>query len=145
MYLDPAWLPGDDLTVPQATYETCARNARTLLDRLKVGKSATCATPRHATPLIQQQEKLNKNLFEQKIAQFVGKGLLILPSCAGCLQHDSESVRSAIVAEPARISSSSPLHWLAPPPMADRFPVVSDVDVSRTAPVRHIQLPTGET
>jgi hypothetical protein len=50
MYLDPAWLPGDDFTVPQATYETCARNARTLLDRLKVGKSATCATPRHATP-----------------------------------------------------------------------------------------------
>jgi hypothetical protein len=48
MYLDPAWLPGDDFTVPQATYETCARNARTLLDRLKVGKSATCATPRCA-------------------------------------------------------------------------------------------------
>ncbi|WP_165186024.1 hypothetical protein [Paraburkholderia dioscoreae] len=95
VWLDLFGQHADYLNVIQSPYETRARNARTLLDGLTVGKSASSVKP-----LIHQQKKFNKNLFEQKIAHFEGKGLLILPSSLSTsersLQHDSESIRSAI-------------------------------------------------
>lgn len=62
MRLDLFGQHGDYFTVLQLPYETFSRNAITLLDKLTIDRGEASGDP-----LIHQQRKFNKNLFEKRL------------------------------------------------------------------------------
>lgn len=145
MRLDLSGRHDDYLADLQTRLETVSRYARTFLVRWADGLKSVA----RYEPLIHHEGKFNENLFEQKIAHSIGKGLLILPSRERCLAHEYELIRTANFAGFVWVPSHRPLLGSANRPrvadrVADRFPKPCNVFVSRTARVRPIQLPTGE-